>query len=1190
MMKKIILLTDSRGVHKPAGSTHKIYAERLAATPGIELTSLRCPYKWTTIPDLLALLADFDIASFDHIILHAGIVDHSPRALTQTLTQLYNPVDITPSDVAEKLIEARNFSQQKIVNRKKIILDSIFGEKQMRAHFKNPYQEHYEGDETISLYSLKMLEKSLVPKLQALDKLIFIGSNNIVAGWQGDYPKPRPDNIAVLEDYSRILCDMLPNVINLHQWSDGQVKQYTCDNLHLTGSGSDWIYKRIMEMIGLRTRNYMENRRMVSKQSETVHWPLNTKKAQTDVKSIIMKQPKPLKKTKINTLKKTLKLGAAPLATMIIGVRFNDGDESRLNNLKTLLDYMKKHYADAFEMLIVEQDAAPNEQFRDWLGDQCRYEFLYNPNAYNRGWLYNVAAKHFSNATVIGFIDTDILPGENFLQCVLDCYEKYDAISPNRSLFYATEKQTKEFRSKGKFDHFEVTEHNLNNPTTLAGGMLIVNREKFLSVAGFEQYVGYGCEDRALDVTLLTMLPSDRVRMDSFAYFHQHHPKLESERAYFDDIYAHLVENYGCEYSPGLTPTDYIHAVCQHHSKEKITDNIERRISYIGDPEMYVTNSHVTINGLPGNSSTKITLLKVEDREPTFPPNFDGKTPYNEPEELTGKFKNAWAPAVHPSKAVDDTEQLQFFYNRYKGKRCFIVGNGPSLNKHDLSLLNNEYSFAVNSIYYKTREDGFKPTFFVVEDSSVINENKSEILSYDVPFKFFPAKYQSLHPKQNGTYFFNLNRGFYETSSPNYAIPRFSTDISKVVYCGQSVTYVNLQLAYFMGFTEVYLIGMDFDYIIPKSHKRTGDVLLSDTDDPNHFHKDYFGKGKTWKDPKLDRVLMNYKMAKLAFDCAGRKICNATHGGHLEEFERVNYDGLFGGLDKRFNKQPLDLSRPAVELSKLKQDTMAEVVTAPTNEVTKINAPTSAKIENPVDLYLIGENGSLTLHELSVAEKQMKSASSKGVLLYTDPRHLLAQAMENKADPSAVLEKWKKAISECLVVFRKNRSNLTFLERGGLEGIDQKIKDSLAAHDIAVEKLALAPLPVINPLFHALADVFLNKSQSALQLLSELQASSFPVPELSRITAPDIATILKQYDEMQVKRKILDGQIAEMRVRIENKNDAAVLQNKALNHLQQHFQEVNEDSIKLRYALDHVYSSTSWRITKPMRSLKHLFR
>jgi hypothetical protein len=101
-----------------------------------------------------------------------------------------------------------------------------------------------------------------------------------------------------------------------------------------------------------------------------------------------------------------------------------------------------------------------------------------------------------------------------------------------------------------------------------------------------------------------------------------------------------------------------------------------------------------------------------------------------------------------------------------------------------------------------------------------------------------------------------------------------------------------MQLAFFMGFTEVYLIGMDFDYVIPQEHLRNGNHILSTTDDPNHFHKDYFGKGKTWKDPKLDRVAASYVQAKLAFDAVGRRIYNATVGGKLEIFDRVDYEAL----------------------------------------------------------------------------------------------------------------------------------------------------------------------------------------------------------------------------------------------------------------------------------------------------------
>ena len=61
----------------------------------------------------------------------------------------------------------------------------------------------------------------------------------------------------------------------------------------------------------------------------------------------------------------------------------------------------------------------------------------------------------------------------------------------------------------------------------------------------------------------------------------------------------------------------------------------------------------------------------------------------------------------------------------------------------------------------------------------------------------------------------------------------------------------------------------------------------------NHFHPSYFGKGKKWHDPKLDRVLMCYEKCKEEFENDGRKIYNATVGGKLELFERVEFTSLF---------------------------------------------------------------------------------------------------------------------------------------------------------------------------------------------------------------------------------------------------------------------------------------------------------
>ena len=240
-----------------------------------------------------------------------------------------------------------------------------------------------------------------------------------------------------------------------------------------------------------------------------------------------------------------------------------------------------------------------------------------------------------------------------------------------------------------------------------------------------------------------------------------------------------------------------------------------------------------------------------------------------------------------------DKAQIRKYRNKFKGKRCFVVGNGPSLNTLDLSLLENEYSFGVNGIFYKTEEMGYKPTFYVVEDIHVVNDNIDAINKYEAEHKFFPSIYWPKIRNNSRTIFFNMNRSFYESTSSYYTIPRFSADCSERIYCGQSVTIINLQLAYYMGFEEVYLVGMDFSYQIPDSADIEGNHITSREDDLNHFHPDYFGKGKKWHDPKLDRVLKSYKMAKLMFELDGRKVINATYGGNLHIFDRVDFPKLF---------------------------------------------------------------------------------------------------------------------------------------------------------------------------------------------------------------------------------------------------------------------------------------------------------
>lgn len=221
--------------------------------------------------------------------------------------------------------------------------------------------------------------------------------------------------------------------------------------------------------------------------------------------------------------------------------------------------------------------------------------------------------------------------------------------------------------------------------------------------------------------------------------------------------------------------------------------------------------------------------------------------------------------------------------NKFKGESCIIIGNGPSLNKIDMDYLKDKNTFGVNSIFYKDR---FVPKFYTVEDTHVLKDNLKKIRSLDYEYQFFPSIYKKYLGKKDSYYYFNMNRGFYEPLSPNYENSRFSYDISRTIYCGQSVTIINLQIAHYLGFDTVALIGMDFDYVIPESATVVGKDIISNDDDPNHFHPEYFGKGKSWHDPKLYNVLKSYKLVKTVYENSNKKIINCTIGGRLEVFDR----------------------------------------------------------------------------------------------------------------------------------------------------------------------------------------------------------------------------------------------------------------------------------------------------------------
>jgi hypothetical protein len=234
---------------------------------------------------------------------------------------------------------------------------------------------------------------------------------------------------------------------------------------------------------------------------------------------------------------------------------------------------------------------------------------------------------------------------------------------------------------------------------------------------------------------------------------------------------------------------------------------------------------------------------------------------------------------MHPWRK-QSRKGLEAFHNVHQGKRCFILGNGPSLKQTDLSKLRNEYTFGMNRIYLAFDELGFQTSYYVSVNDLVIEQCAKEILNLNLPrFVSWRAGKKWLSNQEDLFFLYTT-----------YTEPKFAKDIRNRLWESATVTYVALQLAYYMGFEEAILIGVDHNF---ETKGKANTTVVSQGDDPNHFHPEYFGKGFRWQLPDLEMSEIGYRMAKKAFENDGRKVLDATVGGKLTIFNKVEYDQLF---------------------------------------------------------------------------------------------------------------------------------------------------------------------------------------------------------------------------------------------------------------------------------------------------------
>lgn len=237
--------------------------------------------------------------------------------------------------------------------------------------------------------------------------------------------------------------------------------------------------------------------------------------------------------------------------------------------------------------------------------------------------------------------------------------------------------------------------------------------------------------------------------------------------------------------------------------------------------------------------------------------------------------------------------ELRNLKNIHAGQRCFIIGTGPSLKKHDLTKLSSEIKIGVNMILLHQDLEKIHLNYLCASDPAHWQVDGGFPRSWNQAFKklsycsfffersCFPVYKRTPELQDRKVYFINLNH------SRRVFDGDFSFDIPNHTCWGRTVIIdFCLPLAFYFGFKEVFLLGCDCDYGTGKFPDYSKSYFY-DTGLDNRRLPAF--NTNEW----VDDVISSYEVVKKVFEAHGRKIYNAGFGGKLEVFERVDYDDLF---------------------------------------------------------------------------------------------------------------------------------------------------------------------------------------------------------------------------------------------------------------------------------------------------------
>tara|TARA_R110000868_G_scaffold107263_4_gene293406 strand:- start:26005 stop:26880 length:876 start_codon:yes stop_codon:yes gene_type:complete len=246
-----------------------------------------------------------------------------------------------------------------------------------------------------------------------------------------------------------------------------------------------------------------------------------------------------------------------------------------------------------------------------------------------------------------------------------------------------------------------------------------------------------------------------------------------------------------------------------------------------------------------------------------------------------GFYKALRDPAWYlSSRGRESRRRLAAYRDRHAGEQAVIIGSGPSLRHTDLSRLTGRTVFGMNRLYTGFDTLGLTVDYHLAINDYVLHYYGAELVGLGIPL------FSAWSGRADVPYHSHVT-DLYTLSDHD-----FEYDLTKRVPAGATVTYAAIQLAYYMGFTDVVLVGVDHRFILNSEEEASGPnaAIVRSGDDPNHFSSTYFPEGVIWQTPDFARSEPAYRNALAAYSADGRVIRDATVDGALTIFPRYPED------------------------------------------------------------------------------------------------------------------------------------------------------------------------------------------------------------------------------------------------------------------------------------------------------------